>query len=229
MANYKLISFDLCPFVQRSSILLQEKGVTHEIVYIDLASKPAWFLALSPLGKVPLLQVDGTTLFESSVIAEFIDETTGDRLMPGHAIERAQHRMWIEFISSAIGTAYRLQNAADEDAVRDLAAKHRGELARLETVLGDGPLFAGDKFSLVDAAAAPLLQRSWWTHEIVPSLGLFDGLDKVTAWTKALMERPSVVRSTIPNIKERFAEYVSGRQSPTRVVDPGWVGQQIAP
>ena len=49
-----LVSHHLCPYVQRASIALDEKGVRFERTYIDLKSKPDWFLKISPLGKVPL-------------------------------------------------------------------------------------------------------------------------------------------------------------------------------
>ncbi|MGD9883263.1 MAG: glutathione S-transferase family protein, partial [Reyranella sp.] len=57
-----LVSFDLCPYVQRAAIALAEKGVPFERRTVDLADKPDWFKAMSPLGKVPLLQVDGEVL-----------------------------------------------------------------------------------------------------------------------------------------------------------------------
>lgn len=52
-----LVSHALCPFVQRAAIVLAEKKVAFERIDIDLADKPDWFLAISPLGKVPLLKV----------------------------------------------------------------------------------------------------------------------------------------------------------------------------
>ncbi len=61
--------------MQRAVIALTEKGVPFERVYIDLADKPDWFLAISPLGKVPLLQVDDAVIFESAVILEYLEET----------------------------------------------------------------------------------------------------------------------------------------------------------
>ncbi|TIT26562.1 MAG: glutathione S-transferase family protein, partial [Mesorhizobium sp.] len=74
-----LVSHHLCPYVQRAAIALAEKGVPFERVMIDLADKPAWFRARSPLGKVPLLSVDRdgeeTVIFESAVILEFLEET----------------------------------------------------------------------------------------------------------------------------------------------------------
>src|SRR5918992_3647184 len=81
-----LISHKLCPYVQRAVIALNEKGVPFERIDIDLANKPDWFLKLSPLGKVPVLVVeqDGReqVLFESAVIAEYLDETLAPRLHP---------------------------------------------------------------------------------------------------------------------------------------------------
>ena len=55
MPDLTLISHHLCPYVQRAVIALTEKGVAFERVYVDLANKPDWFKALSPLGKTPVL------------------------------------------------------------------------------------------------------------------------------------------------------------------------------
>ena len=55
----KLISHKLCPYVQRAVISLTEKGVPFERIDIDLDNKPDWFLKISPLGKVPVLQAEG--------------------------------------------------------------------------------------------------------------------------------------------------------------------------
>jgi glutathione S-transferase len=92
MSNSKLrlVSHHLCPYVQRAVIALTEKGAAHERIYVDLAAKPDWFRAASPLGKVPLLMVGDTVLFESAVICEFLEETVpGVQLHPEDAIERA--------------------------------------------------------------------------------------------------------------------------------------------
>ena len=56
-----LVSHALCPYVQRAAIVLAEKGVAFERRDIDLSNKPAWFLALSPLGKTPVLSLSFTT------------------------------------------------------------------------------------------------------------------------------------------------------------------------
>jgi glutathione S-transferase len=71
-AHLKLISHQLCPYVQRAVIALTEKGTAFERIDIDLANKPDWFLAISPLGKTPVLQVSETPIFESAVILEYL-------------------------------------------------------------------------------------------------------------------------------------------------------------
>lgn len=65
-----LVSHALCPYVQRIAIALAEKGVPHDRVTVDLARKPGWFLALSPLGRTPVLRVGQAALFESAATLE---------------------------------------------------------------------------------------------------------------------------------------------------------------
>ena len=117
-AALKLISHKLCPYVQRAVIALNEKGVPFERIDIDLANKPDWFLKISPLGKVPVLLVetaDGeVALFESNVICEYIEETQGGaKLHPRDALERAQHRAWMEFGSTILSELWGLETTGD--------------------------------------------------------------------------------------------------------------------
>jgi glutathione S-transferase len=226
MAGYKLVSFNLCPFVQRSVITLEERGVAYDIEYIDLADKPEWFNRISPFGKVPLLQVGDTVLFESAVINEYIDETApGRSMLPADPLAKARHRAWIEFGSVMAGDAFRWQMAKDEGSFDEHGAVLKDRLGRLEGQV-KGPYFAGDSFGLVDAAIAPVLQRIRWCEAITPRAQLLRGFPRVDAWTAALMERPAVRRSTIDGIVDVFLEYLRGRGSPSRNVDPAWLGRQ---
>jgi glutathione S-transferase len=65
MTKLTLISHKLCPYVQRAVIALAEKGVPFERIDIDLASKPDWFLKISPLGKTPVLLVGDTAIWRT--------------------------------------------------------------------------------------------------------------------------------------------------------------------
>ena len=57
MQQVTLISFELCPYVQRAVIALEQKNADYSVRHVDLRDKPGWFTDLSPFGKVPLLLV----------------------------------------------------------------------------------------------------------------------------------------------------------------------------
>ena len=226
VAEYKLVSFDVCPFVQRSIITLEEKQVPYDIEYIELGDPPDWFMAASPLGKVPILFVEGAVLFESAVINEYLDEATpGRRLHPEDPLRRARDRAWIEFISTILVDRNRMQHARAEEEARARATEVHGKLARLEGELGTGPFFHDEMFSLVDAAAAPLFQRQAWCLELAPDLGVLEDLPKVAAWSEALLARESVRRSTVSDIRERYFEYLQGTRGRNAEGTPSWLGR----
>lgn len=216
----RLVSHHLCPYVQRAVIALGEKGVAHERTYIDLAAKPDWFRAISPLSKVPLLLVgedrdgSGTALFESAVICEFLEETApGPRLHPEDPVERARHRAWVEFASATLNGIAGLYAAPDAVAFEgkrtDLAAK----MGWLEGALGAGPYFAGGRFSLVDAAFGPVFRYFDTFEATLPPLGVFDAAPKVRAWRAALAVRSSVRDAVAPDYPRRLAEFLRARGS----------------
>ncbi len=206
-------------------ITLEEKGVPYEIEYIDLNNQPEWFGALSPLGKVPILMVEDTIIFESATINEYLNETApGRKLQPADPLRRAHNRAWIEFISTILVTRNRMQHAKTEPQARKLAAIVHRQLTYLEEQFAEGSFFNENLFSLVDAAAAPLLQRLSWILELAPDLGVFDDLPKVTAWTKLLLQRESIKRSTIADIRERYLSYLWGNGRVGDEHGPSWLG-----
>lgn len=144
----QLISHTLCPYVQRAVISLVEKGVTFERTYIDLANKPDWFLAVSPLGKTPVLLVDHVPIFESAVILEYLEETQPKPLHPDDALDRARHRAWIEFGSAVLNDIAGFYSASDEETFDKKIAALRDKFVRLESQLGARPYFTGERFSL---------------------------------------------------------------------------------
>jgi glutathione S-transferase len=214
--HLELVSHHLCPYVQRAVITLTEKAVPHERTYIDLANKPDWFKALSPLGKVPLLRVrtDGqeAVLFESAVISEFLDETTPGRLHPDDPLERALHRAWIEFASAVLDDVARLYGAGDEETFMAGRRRLTERFRWLERNLGPGPYFAGARFSLVDAAFGPLF-RYFEVFEQIAAFGFFDGLPAVTAYRGALAARHSVQGAVLAGYGPRLLNFLKRRNS----------------
>ena len=208
MPKLTLISHDLCPYVQRAVIALTEKGVRFDRVYIDLASKPDWFLAVSPLGKVPLLQVDDAVIFESAVILEYHEETQPKPFHPRDPLARARHRATIELGSAVLADIWGLETAATREVAMAKVAALGQKFARLERDLGDGPWFAGEQFGLVDAAFAPVF-RYFDLFDRLLDHGIFAGTPKVTAWRAALAARPSVRAAVVADYPERLERFVA--------------------
>jgi glutathione S-transferase len=210
MTDLTLVSYDLCPYVQRAAITLAEKGVGFCRVDVDLSDKPDWFRAISPLGKVPLLRVGEEVLFESAAIVEYIEETTPNHLHPRDPLQRARHRAWIEFGSSVLADIWVLETTSDQAAFAARRDVLRDKFGQIERTLTAGPYFAGAPFSLVDVVFAPVF-RYFVTFERFVDLGLFDAAPKVAAWRAALEQRPSVVHAVVPDYSARLEAFIRKR------------------
>jgi glutathione S-transferase len=211
-APLKLISHKLCPYVQRAVIALNEKGVAFERVDIDLASKPDWFLKISPLGKVPVLTVTSDSgevaLFESNVICEYIEETQGGaKLHPQDSLQRAQHRAWMEFGSAILTDVWGLETTTEAAVFESKRAAVAAKFARVEAALGSGPFFAGENFSLVDAVFAPIFRYFDVFDEFV-DLAIFAPTPKLRKWRAELAKRPSVQAAAGPDYPELLRAFL---------------------
>jgi len=212
MLKPELISFKLCPYVQRAAILLNEKAVDYDITYIDLKHKPDWFLQISPLGKVPVLKVGEAVLFESMVICEYLDEVNPPSLHPAAPLRKAENRGWIEFSSELFVDLYRLCLAQEATECDQRRATLRSKLERIEAQLGPGPFFNGPDLALIDVAIAPLFLRIDLVQELQP-LGLLAQLPKLQAWSAALLQRDAVRQSVVPEFRGLFRDFLGGNGS----------------
>ena len=224
MANYLLVSFKTCPWVQRAAIVLREKAIPFEFRHIEPDNRPDWFLAISPHKKVPVLRIDDkVSLFESNAIAEYLDETIAPRLHPADPVARAVNRAWTDYVptfaESVTSTAY-----ADSEAdYTKAAAKIPVAFDRLERALaaqGSGPFFNGAAYSLVDAAYAPFLQRYEFLNRVTP-LGVIERYPRLKAWSDALMARPSTHSFPPAEFEAMYREALRRRNK--------WVSQFVAP
>ncbi len=211
-APLKLISHQLCPYVQRAVIALTEKVVPFERIDIDLANKPDWFLAISPLGKTPVLVVGDHAIFESAVILEYLEETQAYPLHPADALARAEHRSWIEFGSAVLNDIAGLYSAADEAALKAKAAQLEARFARLEARIMAAPWFDGENFSLVDAVFGPVF-RYFDVFDEIGDFGILTGKAKLARWRVALAARPSVKSAVSPDYPALLRDFLDRRRS----------------
>lgn len=194
MAKYLLVSFKACPWVQRVAIVLREKKIDFEFQHIEPNNRPDWFRHISPHNKVPVLRIDDrVSLFESSAINEYLDETHSPRLHPEDPIERAINRAWIEYVPAFADLVSGHAYADSEAGYDEAAARIPIAFERLEAALqhhGDGPFFNGTRYCLVDAAYAPFLQRHLFLERI-RKVGHIENFPRVKAWAQAAADRPS--------------------------------------
>jgi glutathione S-transferase len=208
----RLISHKLCPYVQRAVIALTEKGVAFERVDVDLANKPDWFLAISPLGRTPVLQVGETAIFESAVILEYLEETQPKPLHPSDPLRRAEHRGWIEFGSTVLSDIAGLYSAPDEAAFKAKVAQLEGRFARLEARVTAAPWFDGEAFSLVDAVFGPVF-RYFDVFDEVGDFGILAGKPKLLRWRRSLAARPSVRAAVSADYPALLRDFLNRRNS----------------
>ena len=221
--KYMLCSFKTCPWVQRAAIVLRAKQVAYDITYIDRDNRPAWFLAVSPHSKVPVLQIDGKeALFESNAIAEYLEETAAPRLHPEDPVARARNRAWTDYVPTFASAVSGAMYADSEEEFARKAARIAEPFGKLEEALAKrgnaGPYFNGPKFSLVDAAYAPFLQRYTFMSKLRP-LGVIEKFPHLAAWRDALLAAPAVKGSTVPNIEAVWQENLILRKR--------WLGQFV--
>ena len=207
----ELESFKLCPFVQRAVITLLHRKLPYQITYIDLNDPPAWFMEISPFGKVPVLKVDGdSVIFESAVINEFVDEIAPGSMQPVEPLARALNRAWVEFGSACLMDHHNLLTAKDEATFEDARAALNDKLTRLEPLLTRSPYFNGPELSLVDTAYAPLFMRLALISETRTVYGA-DEFPRVAAWSQALLSLACVQRSVVPEFKTLYQDFIRSK------------------
>jgi glutathione S-transferase len=223
--HLKLVSFELCPYLERSRIVLLEKRVPYELELVDLENKPPWLLGVSPLGRVPVLLVDGRPIFESMIINELVEELHPDpSLLPGGPIARAEARGWIVFandvVMPACSSAMRaLAGGAAADALARPLERLREALGKLDAqaARGGGPFLLGAAFTLADAAYAPFFRRwrvaeGWGT----PEARLLEAFPAVDAWADALLARPSAREAEPSEFPARLRRFFEERAAKAR-------------
>ncbi len=203
----KVVSFKICPFVQRVTALLEAKNMPYEIEYINLSDKPAWFLALSPTGQVPLLMTEnGVALFESDAIIEYIEEISDPDAENGTPEQRAIDRAWSYQATKHYLVQCSAMQSANQETLAERSVKLNAAFEKAENQLGGGPYFHGAHMGKVDIAWLPILHRA----QIVEKHSGYDFLasyPKVKAWQVAMSSTGVAEQSVPDDFEQAFSNF----------------------
>jgi glutathione S-transferase len=220
MVEVELFSAAVCPFAQRSRLVLLEKEIEFKLIEIDLQHKPADFLQISPYGKVPVLRHGSTRVWESAVVNEYLEEVFPQPpLLPAEPAARAIARISIDFANTQLIPAfYQLLLAQTLESQQLWAAELERRLQLLEADLAQrsGPFWLAGGLSLVDFSYYPWFER--WP--VLVHYRGFDGLERcpqLLAWVKTMETLPSVGATTLPASYyiEQYADYAAGTATGT--------------
>ena len=175
-------------------MVLHEKRVDFEVREVDLSNKSEEFLAASPIGKVPVVVVDGDSLYESNVVNQYLDETIGTpTLMPEDPKRRAHARIWMtfadtDFFPAVFGASVGRDRGFSEEQISEVFEKLKTALGKLEERLRDRDYLA-DEFSLADIAYAGNFVRLRELEE--RGEVSLEGYPNLTAWIQRIERRGS--------------------------------------
>ena len=175
-------------------MVLHEKRVDFEVREVDLSNKSEEFLAASPTGKVPVVVIDGDSLYESNVVNQYLDEVTGEpKLMPEDPKRRAYARIWMtfadtDFFPAVFVASVGRERGFSEEQISEAFERLKTALGKLEERLKDRDYLA-DEFSLADIAHAGNFVRLRELEE--RGEVSLDEYPNVTAWIQRIESRES--------------------------------------
>lgn len=197
-------------YARTARLVLEEKGARYELRAVDILTGEGQapdHLARQPFGKVPALDHDGFTLFETFAIARYLDEALpGPRLQPEDVRRRARMTQICGVVDSygygaMIGKVFwqaaivPMQGGTPDTAALDEGLGMAGKvLDVLDGLVAEGTEFlcGGGQVSLADLFLAPVLDYFAMTD---PGRGALARRPRINGWWQRMAQRPSVVRT----------------------------------
>ncbi|XP_006831382.1 PREDICTED: glutathione S-transferase omega-1 isoform X1 [Chrysochloris asiatica] len=188
----RVYSMRFCPFAKRTLLVLKAKGIEHEVININLKSKPEWFFSKNPYGLVPVLEnSQGQLVYESAITCEYLDEAyPGKKLMPDDPYEKACQKMVFELFSKVPPLLTSFLRRRDKEDCSGLREELCKEFSKLEEVLTrkKTAFFGGNSLSMIDYLIWPWFERL----EALELTGCADHTPKLTLWMAAMRKDPSI-------------------------------------
>lgn len=204
----KLIVSKTCPFAQRAWITAKAVGCDCDIEIIDLKNKPDWFLALTDFAKVPVLIDDQRrVLWESMVVANYLNELHGSPLTPKDRFTNAVNEAWISQVGAVMSAGGNVTRAQSQSELIEAMAVYQTLLTPLEKAVSKGSFFNGEQFCMIDVFYAPRFLRMSIVEQVL-DIDLYKNLPKVKAWVTHVIEHPALKAATVDEFPELFKQNI---------------------
>ena len=196
----KLCGFHISNYHNKVRIALLEKGIPFEEDPTCTPSQKPEFLARSPMGKAPFLELDGgRRLSESQVIAEYLEDAFPQKpLLPKDPFQRAKVReliahmeLHVELVARRLYRTVLFGKPAPEDLKQSVAKDLDKGLRALKTLVKFDPYIAGKDLTLADCAAFVDLPLVSLATKMAYGRDFLDDLPQVKPYIKMLAERPA--------------------------------------
>jgi glutathione S-transferase len=197
----KLLGSLTSPYTRKVRVMLAEKRIECELELVDVNAPDNPVLARNPLSKIPTLVLDdGTSLFDSRVIVEFLDNASPiARLIPADKRARVTVRR-LEALADGVldaGLLVRYESLRPKkEQSATWTAKQLGKMNRgiemLAADLGNRNWCYGERYSLADIALGCCLG---WVAFRLPSIDWRDQYPPLARHFDRLMTRPAFAES----------------------------------
>jgi glutathione S-transferase len=201
----KLIGSFTSAYVRKARVVLAEKKLDYQFELENVWSAETKIASSNPLGKVPcLVMEDGSTMYDSRVIAEYLDTLTPVcKLLPQNSRDRANVKVWEALADGVLDAAVlayleRTWRPAEQQSQawfdRQMGKVHGG-LAVMAENLGEQPFCMGIHYTLADVAVGCTLG---WLAFRFPDIAWRDTHPNLARLFDKLSERQSF-KDTVPH------------------------------
>ena len=149
-------------YCQRVRIVLEEKGISAEVVDTDKNNLGIDLLEVSPYATLPVLVDRDVALYDSVTLMEYLDERfPHPPLLPVYPVARANIRLYIKRITNDWCSLFDtlVNDKLKEAEERKLKKQLKSLIIGTNPIFKEKPFFMNEEFSLVDCCIAPILWR----------------------------------------------------------------------
>ena len=194
----KLSGFHVSNYHNKVRLALLEKGIAFEEDANCRPSQKEEWLARSPLGKVPVIEVDGTALAESQAICEYLEDAYPQvPLYPKDPLARAKVReliavieLHMELVARRLYGALYFGGQVSEETKKEVERDLAKGVRAFSKLMKFDPYIAGKEFTLADCVAFVSLPLISMTSKLAFGKDALESVPQVKPYLKMLGERP---------------------------------------